>query len=94
MIILGSYVFIETSSPQTVGDKASLLSEMFPATKGRCIEFWYHMKGADIGTLTVSAVNQNGSAYPIWSLSGEQGSKWMNGQAPIVQSASYHVSGA
>ena len=95
---LGSYVFIESSSTSSSssGDSAWLTSEMFSATRGRCIEFWYHMKGSDIGTLNVYAVNQNQTATsmktPIWTLSGEQGTKWLYAQAPIVQKLSYYVS--
>ena len=48
-------MYIETSAPRRVGDTALLISEMFQPTSssGRCIHFWYNMKGTTIDTLTV-----------------------------------------
>ena len=49
---LGYYMYIEATG-KSKGDKAQLLSPRYPKTTGRCLEFWYHMYGSDIGTLTV-----------------------------------------
>ena len=48
----GHYMYIEATG-RSRGDKAQLLSPRYPRTTGRCLQFWYHMHGADIGTLTV-----------------------------------------
>lgn len=96
IFFLGTYAFIETSAPQKPGDTAWLVSEMFPASLQRCIQFWYHMAGADIGTLNVYMRGQNNTMYRIWTLSGEQGRQgssnvWMSGQAPLQSTVDYQV---
>ena len=44
-ILSGYYVFIETSAPRKVGDKAWLKSDQLAATSGSCLTFWYNMYG-------------------------------------------------
>lgn len=43
---VGHYVFIESSTPQNVGDKAWLVSESLQPTTGACLTFWYNMYGS------------------------------------------------
>ncbi len=92
--ILGQYLFIESSLPRRPGDTARIQSEQFTATssKGRCMKFWYHMLGPDIGNLTVY-LNVTGSSklIPLWRLSGNQGNQWLNGKLPINSAKSYMV---
>lgn len=64
---------------------------MFPAGK-RCLEFYYHMKGKNIGKLTVYVREQGGSAYPEWTKSGEVGNDWMVGYINIDTRRPYQVS--
>lgn len=52
-MVTGSYVFIETSAPRRPGDKAEMLSATFNGGVQQCLKFFYHMFGADTGTLTV-----------------------------------------
>ena len=49
----GYYVYIESSYPQKNGDKAWLVSEVLESPRGACLDFWYHMKGATTGNMTV-----------------------------------------
>ena len=90
----GQYLFIESSSPRRPGDSARIQSEQFSATpaNGRCMKFWYHMLGPDIGNLTVY-MNETGASKlkPLWRLSGNQGNQWLNGKLPIKTSQSYMV---
>ena len=90
----GSYVFIETSSPRKVGDKAYLISQTFDPTNstGICLKFWHHMKGASIGTLNVYIYTGNfSSMYLLWQRKGNKGNNWMLGQTPIRSSVTYQV---
>ena len=90
----GQYVFIETSSPRQPGDIAYLISEPFDPTNstGRCLRFWYHMKGASIGTLNVYIYNGSfSSMYLLWQRKGNKGNNWMLGQTPIKSSIKYQV---
>ena len=50
---------------------------------GKCLRFWYHMQGAHIGTLNVYMRIIGVSTSIIWSLSGQQGTNWYQGQLPI-----------
>ena len=93
---IGHYMYIEVSSPIKTGQKARVLSEDFPSTRRRCVNFWFHMFGATVGTLNLYVKtglgNSTKSEQLIWSLSGNFGNQWMNGQAPISSTARYQVS--
>ena len=75
----GYYMFIETSSPQKLGDKARLLSPKYTKTTGKCLRFWYHMYGVGIGTLNVR-VKRMLFGRPFyflrWSRSSDHGNLW------------------
>jgi hypothetical protein len=46
----GYYMFIETSRPRELGDRARLVSPLYNAsTKFYCVSFFYHMYGKHIG---------------------------------------------
>ncbi|XP_066300034.1 MAM and LDL-receptor class A domain-containing protein 1-like [Branchiostoma lanceolatum] len=89
----GFYMFLEASSPRQPGDRARLVSELFPAvsSSGRCLRFWYHMNGADIGTLRVSLKAAGQAEQPIWELSGDKGDQWRSAQVGISSSNDYTV---
>ena len=57
-VVDGHYIYLESSSPRSQGEQARLLSTRIPSAGARYIqncslEFWYHMYGADIGSLNV-----------------------------------------
>ena len=78
-IFLGQYIFIETSSPRTPGQKAWLVSDYFNKT-AECFTFWYHMYGSSIGSLNIYKQPLGGQKTLIWRLRGNQGNKWYSGQ--------------
>ena len=45
----------------------------------RCLEFFYHMYGADINQLVVYLVSQEGKKQNVWVRHGNQGSQWQRG---------------
>lgn len=46
----GYYMFIETSRPRELGDRARLVSPLYNASaKFYCVSFFYHMYGKHIG---------------------------------------------
>ena len=94
-IFTGKYVFLESSSPRKTGDKTRLVSQQFNRTSTTpCFVFYYHMSGQSIGSLNIY-VNNSGSETLIWSLSGDKGTKWQNGQvnvASVQVGSSYKVS--
>ena len=62
LFLKGTYAFIEVSGIPT-GSRAQLISEIFPATKGNCLSFWYHMKGSGIGSLNFYLKTVSGTPY-------------------------------
>ena len=89
----GTYIYMESSAPRRPGDRADLVSQTFTPTQSRCVTFWYHMNGANIGTLSV-LVRVSSNNYTVWTLSGDHGDKWIYAQAPVISNLDYQVSSA
>ncbi|XP_046856288.1 uncharacterized protein LOC124449412 [Xenia sp. Carnegie-2017] len=83
--IYGKYFFIETSQKQ--GDKAWLVSRSFFNSR-KCLTFYYHMYGNNIGSLNVYR-KIYGNKYKFWSKSGNQGNSWFKAQVNVVNSLKY-----
>ena len=83
---LGHYIYVETSGIRA-GEKAKLLSQTFPATKGRCLTFWYHMYGEGMGELNVYIKPVTGSLNKVWSLSGNQGDEWKMARVTLTSNS-------
>lgn len=87
----GHYIFIESSAPRVKGDVARLASEIFPPKQtASCLSFFYHMYGADIGSLRVYiSTNATGNSISteamLWRLDGQAsaGNQWQQGQMNI-----------
>lgn len=90
----GYYMYIETSSPQKAGDKARLISPTYTvAPGGSCLQFFYHMWGADTGALNVFLKLTTGiQPSPIWALSRDQGDFWRPARATILATDKFQVS--
>ncbi|XP_022097777.1 MAM and LDL-receptor class A domain-containing protein 2-like [Acanthaster planci] len=88
----GWYLYIETSSPRVQNDRARLESNLIARNRPVCVEFWYHMYGADIDTLNVF-VRPNGTSLgqPLWSKSGTLDDQWYLGQFPVSNSGPYQI---
>ncbi len=71
-------MYIETSSPRFAGDNAKL--ELPVSAKGElaCLEFYYHMYGNAMGTLTVFSGNA-----VVFSKSGNHGAHWIKEEITI-----------
>ena len=46
-------MFADMSSSNSEGSKARLDSPVYPPTPGRCMRFWYHAYGNDVGIMIV-----------------------------------------
>nr|XP_054757011.1 MAM and LDL-receptor class A domain-containing protein 1-like [Lytechinus pictus] len=91
---LGTFIFIETSSPRVSGETARFRSQAFSATPsgGRCLRFWFHMFGTQIGALNVYVETVEGAVrQDVWSYGGNQGDRWNSGQLPIMSQDTYVV---
>lgn len=57
-----------------------------------CLTFWFNMYGTDIGTLNVRISPQNSSnTFVIWTVSGDQGDKWIQGTVPLPTESTTYV---
>lgn len=80
-------MYTEASSPRKPGDRAVLLSPSYPLTTGSCLSFYYHMYGQTMGTFNVY-LKQNSVTQKIFTKSGNQGNKWILGQATLQSPSS------
>ena len=74
------------TSPRQPGDYAKLNSPKLRFNGSMCILFYYHMNGADMGTLTV---NIDGNS--VFNTSGDEGDKWLKVEVNITLSGNYVV---
>ena len=85
-------MYIEVSGSLTAGAKARLNSPRFPSTSGSCLQFYYHMYGATIGTLNVYVKVSSWWNTKVWSKTGNQSDSWNIAQVPIRSFFSFNVS--
>ena len=86
-------MFID-SSKQTSNEVARFWSPSYPATTGQCIEIFYHMYGADIGTLNIYIVETGGDVtkqIPDWTRKGDHDNKWLIARTVANTNADYQV---
>ena len=82
----GTYLYIESSAPRVIGDKAWLVSGTFSNGSSPCLSFWYNMNGNGMGSLRVNIwpFNTGLSQSPLWTKSGNQGTQWYQDQVQII----------
>ncbi|MBX7128361.1 MAG: hypothetical protein K1X58_03460, partial [Flavobacteriales bacterium] len=78
----GKYMYVEAdASGATPGKTAILQSQCWniAGLTSPYLTFWYHMRGTQMGSLTVD-VDANGSVTSnVWTQSGDHGLKWRQG---------------
>ena len=80
-------MYIESSAPRLSGDRAILRSPgyNFLRSTTKCVEFWYHAYGQDIGTLRVRKRERGEETGTIiFEIGGEQGNEWHVAQANLI----------
>ncbi|XP_030853872.1 MAM and LDL-receptor class A domain-containing protein 1-like, partial [Strongylocentrotus purpuratus] len=71
----GFYIYTEASN--LFNKVAVLESELILASSGRlCADFWYHMWGADIGTLNIYVKTGTTLGQVLWTQSGALSRNW------------------
>ncbi|XP_071851180.1 MAM and LDL-receptor class A domain-containing protein 1-like isoform X5 [Apostichopus japonicus] len=79
----GSYAFIESSSPQGKGFKAQILSTLLSGDRTRCLEFYLHMYGDQMGTLNVYKRTEDLKMENVFTLSENKGDVWRKAQVTL-----------
>ncbi len=74
----GNYLYIEASSCFSNTGRISMPDMNLSVVSDPQLLFYYHMYGANIGTLSIEVSIDNGSNWSasIWTLSGDQGNAW------------------
>ena len=83
----GRYLYTEASSDCNPGKSAIVTSPSYDLRQAAnsSIEFWYHMYGNQVGSLSlqVEVPFGSGSWSPIFSASGNQGNAWHNASVDL-----------
>jgi hypothetical protein len=89
----GLYAYIDSSQNRKINDTAVLISQLMPDTgvNGMCIEFFYHMYGKGIGTLTVYLQREGVQPIAMWALRGEQNDEWLQGKVGFIIASDYSI---
>lgn len=91
----GYYMYIETSAPRRPNDTARMIS---PTIRGngtiltRCVQFYYHMYGSHVKSLSVRERINGQLKAPIWMRNGTQGPNWRFGEVQVKTGDSFQVS--
>ncbi|XP_035993676.1 MAM and LDL-receptor class A domain-containing protein 1 [Fundulus heteroclitus] len=80
----GHYYYLPSSMDDQAGQKALMLSPLYPESKGSCVQLWYHMYGEGMGTLNVYQQSEDGQEILIFSQGGDQGRLWRLAQASLL----------
>jgi len=86
--------FPESSIPQKPNDKARLVSIIDQPDNGRCLEFWYHMLGANIGKLNVyvnTNISNNDTRTLLWSRGANVGDVWRKAHVATEYTVPFRV---
>ena len=91
--IIGSYIYIEASTPRVKGDKAAIEVGPFKANQNFCFTFYYHMFGMHIGALSVyrSWFNRT-NVQRLWSRNTSSGIYWRESSLDVRSTNKFYVS--
>ena len=94
LFLLGRYMYIEASYPRQPGQAARLFSPLVTVSGSstKCLEFWYHMYGPHVGSLSVYTNTTAGIlSTAIWSKNATQGNLWKSAVVEVQMNQSYMV---
>ena len=84
-------MYIETSIPQKLNDKARLIMPK-KYRNAKCLNFYYHMWGDDIGSLNILTINDNGTrSDPVWKRNKDYGDEWFLAEVPLTSPDNYQI---
>ncbi|RNA19406.1 MAM and LDL-receptor class A domain-containing 2-like, partial [Brachionus plicatilis] len=74
----GVYLFLESSYPAKLNDKAILISDYVDAVDNGCFGLWYFMHGLDVYKFNVYMEDKVGGKQLLRNFTGEQGFAWQH----------------
>ena len=78
-------MYASAEFPRVNGDEARLKSQFYDPGPERCLVFWYHIYGEDVGSLLVYRQDEGDMfVSPSWSRTGNQGDLWRSGKVTIA----------
>uniref|UniRef100_H2ZKN6 MAM domain-containing protein n=1 Tax=Ciona savignyi TaxID=51511 RepID=H2ZKN6_CIOSA len=81
----GGYMYIK--SKNRVNRTAKLLSSHFTSNQSTCFQFWYFMRGRNMGHLSVylakDRAHLENPENVVWNLRGHQGNAWKLAKIPL-----------
>ena len=91
MISSADYIFVESSYPRTEGDSGEVVTRAMPP-QYKCLQFWYHMTGANMGRLDVYLEEAKSQRQLVWSLAGDRGEYgWHKAVVPLAANTTFRV---
>ena len=83
----GYFVYVSAAYPRLAGDEARLKSALYDPGPDRCLVFWYHIYGDDVGTLLVYKQDEDDQFVSAsWTRTGDQGDLWRFGKMTVSPS--------
>ena len=70
-----NYLFADSSDAKVLG-KPLVYTTRYMVPSAKCLRFWYHMQGENIGTLAVNIFQKNHVYSEIFRVTGDQGTNW------------------
>lgn len=90
-IFLGVYLYAEASFPRREGDRARFLTPLLPGSGPKCLIFYYHMFGAEMGSLRVALVEE-AREKAVWTREGNGGDLWRSARVDFrAESCQFRV---
>lgn len=72
----GHFLYINATG-YSFGDEAHLLSPYYKGSQPRCLRLWYHLYGAEQGTLQIKQQLESGKANLLWTKTNNQGKRFL-----------------
>ncbi|XP_030849918.1 MAM and LDL-receptor class A domain-containing protein 1-like [Strongylocentrotus purpuratus] len=86
----GYYAYIEADN-RTPGSTAWLMTHMYPGAGVHCVEFYYYMYGANIGTLSMFYKRNGAFSFTLFTITGDIGKEWNVARVPIDLSEDFQL---
>ena len=92
-VTLGTYIYIEASSPRVANEKARLLGGPFQGSQPLCLQFYYHMFGKHVGSLSFYQVSLKTETDEVllWTRSGSFDAYWHKAFFDVESREDYKV---